>query len=145
MKILAEIPLKTSIQANRIVFIMQIYKMKKQLPTNRRNRRQLKNEIKYLYNCIQNDLLDYRIDISNRKRDYLLYKTKYNNTKDILEMYQQKDKDWHLNWTYVQDNLERQKKETAKYRFWAIFWAAITVIFMALFIITGFIQILLSI
>jgi hypothetical protein len=29
MKILAEIPLKTSIQANRIVFIMQIYKMKK--------------------------------------------------------------------------------------------------------------------
>lgn len=121
--------------------------MKKHLPRNRRNRRQLKNEIEYLNWDIRqteenlyyhvNKLKDCRNAFSKRNEIVLCLRDQIENHKEELKVLKENE-------ILRISLLEYQKKQTTKYKFWSLFWAAITVIFISLFIITGFIQILLS-
>ena len=114
-------------------------------PINRRNRRQLKNEIKYLNSYLSNELLEYRIEISSLKKQNVLKKIEYEINQSHIETMQSKLK-------LSQHQIESYKllysieqKQVSKFKFWAIMWASVSTVLIALFIIIGFLEILLSI
>lgn len=121
--------------------------MKKHLPRNRRNRRQLKNEIEYL----NWDIRQTEDQLFYTEEKFKLYFKKFHerneiviDLRDTIEKYKEELSMLKENEVLRVSLYEYQKKQTAKYKFWSLFWAAITAIFISLFIITGFIQILLS-